>query len=164
MFKWVLLFFDICRFQKGPQDIPYSPALLSASIAAYSAVGFLMIYIDSSWFSAVLQTATGALLLLGFVKILVGVTRKPGRFLQTTIALFGTDALISFIALPVIVGLSTGRLSLMAFGAMIGLMIWHWLVTGHIVRHVLSESFSFGLGIAFLYILASYWLMALLFA
>lgn len=163
MYEWVLLFFDICRLQKGPQDLPYSQALLLGSIAAYATLGFLMLYIDSGWFSAVLQVFVGALLLLAFAKIMLKVSRKSERFMQTATALFGTDALISFFALPIIAGMTTGRVSLLAFAAMVALMIWHWLIIGHILRHALSETFSFGLGIAFLYIMASYWIMAQLF-
>lgn len=163
MYEWVLLFFDICRLQKGPQDLPYSPALLMGSIVAYAAMSFLMLYIDSGWFNAVVQVTVGALLLLAFAKIMLILSKKSERFVQTSIALFGTDALISFFALPIIAGMTTGRVSMLSFAAMVALMIWHWLIIGHIVRHAMSETFSFGLGIAFLYIMASYWVMAQLF-
>ncbi|WP_431066519.1 hypothetical protein [Methylotuvimicrobium sp.] len=158
-----MLFFDLCRFRKGPQDLPFSQALLLSSIMAYAILGFLMLYIDSGWFNAIMQVSVGALLLLAFAKIILLISRKPGRFVQTSSALLGTDALISFFALPIIAGMTTGRVSLLAFAALVALMIWHWLITGHIVRHALSASFSFGLGVAFLYIMASYWLMAQLF-
>ena len=51
----------------------------------------------------------------------------------------------------------------LAFSAMIGLMVWHWAVTGHIIRHALEKTLLFSLGLAFLYILGSYQVMALLF-
>lgn len=163
MYDWVMLFFDICRLQKGPQDVPYSNVLLLTTIIAYAVMGFLMLYIESGWYNAVLQVAAGALSLLVFAKILLAVARKSERFVQTSIALFGTDALISFFALPIMAGMRTGRVSLLAFASLLGLMIWHWLIIAHIVRNALSDSFSFGLGIAFLYIMASYWIMTQLF-
>ena len=73
-----------------------------------------------------------------------------------------TDALISFFALPAmatLVGQGTG----LAFIAIILLMIWHWAVSGHIFSKALEQPFTFGLGVAFLYILVSYQVMAFLF-
>jgi len=40
---------------------------------------------------------------------------------------------------------------------------WHWAVTGHIIRNALEQDLSFSLGLAFLYLLGSYQVMALLF-
>ncbi|GAB4270768.1 MAG: hypothetical protein Kow0065_20550 [Methylomicrobium sp.] len=164
MFDWVMLFFDICRLQKGPQDIPYSPSFYYGTILAYSIVGFLLIYIDSDWLDASLQILAGIGSIVVFTKALLWLDGKPERFTQTAAALFGTDALISFLALPALTGMVAGGVSLLAFCAMIFLMIWHWLAIGHIMRHALSESLSFGLGVSFLYLAASYWLMNLLFA
>jgi hypothetical protein len=50
-----------------------------------------------------------------------------------------------------------------AFFAIVLLMLWHWLVSGHIFSNALNQPFTFGLGIAFLYILFSYTVMDTLF-
>lgn len=42
-------------------------------------------------------------------------------------------------------------------------MIWHGLISGSIFSQALEQPFTFGLGVAFLYILVSYQVMALLF-
>jgi hypothetical protein len=46
---------------------------------------------------------------------------------------------------------------------MLVLIIWHWAVTGYILSKALEKTLSFSLGIAFLYLLGSYQVMALLF-
>ena len=52
---------------------------------------------------------------------------------------------------------------LLVFLVMLGLIGWHWAVTGHIIHNALEQSLSFSLGLAFLYLLGSYQVMALLF-
>jgi hypothetical protein len=76
----------------------------------------------------------------------------------TTCALLGTDALISLCAAPVIATLSISPNNGLALLAIISLIIWHWLITAHIIRHALSQSFSFALGIAFLYIFSAHYM------
>ncbi|MGR9044525.1 MAG: hypothetical protein ACU83N_04460 [Gammaproteobacteria bacterium] len=163
MFELIKLLFDICLLNKGPQDIPPSSWLLNGLILAYALIGFLVLYIGTPWYDAALQVLVEIALVILFTKVLLGLTRKPERYLQTASALFGTDVLISFFALPAMTSMTTGKMTLLTFSVMLGLMIWHWLVTGHIIRHAISQSLSFGLGIAFLYILATYRIMALLF-
>ena len=59
--------------------------------------------------------------------------------------------------------METGQGGLLVFLVMLGLIGWHWAVTGHIIRNALEKSLSFSLGLAFLYLLGSYQVMALLF-
>jgi hypothetical protein len=89
--------------------------------------------------------------------------RKLGRFYQVFSAVLGTDALISFFALPGIATIEIGQSGLWVFFVMLGLIGWHWAVTGHIINNALEKSLSFSLGLAFLYLLVSYQVMALLF-
>ncbi len=114
------------------------------------------------FFHALLQVIVEIALLLGASKIILSLAKKPERFLQTACALIATDALISFMALPVMATL-IGKGSALSFIVIILLMLWHWAVSGHIFSHALSQPFTFGLGVAFLYILMSYQVMALLF-
>lgn len=163
MFDIVKLFFDICLLKKTPQDIPPSAWLLQVLIIVYALVGFLILFVGTHWTDALLQVVAEIALIIAFTKVMLYWARKPERYVQTASALFGTDALISFFALPGVTGMNAGRMTLLAFVVMLGLMVWHWLVTGHILRHALSQSLVFGLGIAFLYIVAMYRVTAWLF-
>ena len=42
MYEIIRLFFDICLFRKGPEDVPHSLMLLQLSIVAYAVIGFLI--------------------------------------------------------------------------------------------------------------------------
>jgi hypothetical protein len=126
-------------------------------------VSFLMLSMGSHWPTALLQACVGVMMALGFSWIMLYLSRRLERFYQTSCALLGTDALISFFALPGTASLLTGRMTLLAFSVMLGLMAWHWAVTGHIIRNALDKTLLFSLGLAFLYILGSYQVMALLF-
>ncbi len=95
--------------------------------------------------------------------IMLYLAGKLGRFYQALSAVLGTDALISFFALPGMATMETGQGGLLVFLVMLGLIGWHWAVTGHIIRNALEKSLSFSLGLAFLYLLGSYQVMALLF-
>lgn len=162
MFELIKLLFDICLFKKGPQDLPFSVGLSWVLVAADVSVSFLMLSIRTDWLNSALQAIVGVLLIIGFSWLILYVARKRERFNQTTIALLGTDAMISFFALPGMASMMIGTGALLAFLITIALMIWHWAVTGHIIRNALEQTWSFSLGIAFLYILASYQVMALL--
>jgi hypothetical protein len=163
MFEIIKELFDICLFKKGPQDLPYSGLLLKFLIGLDLGVSFLLFNIEADSFKAFLQALTGILLVLLSSLLTVYLGKRPQRFYQTASALVGVDALVSFFALPGMATLTTGYNSLLAFGVMVMLMVWHWAITGHVIRHTLGQPLAFGLGLAFLYIVASYQIMAFLF-
>jgi hypothetical protein len=163
MFEIIKLLFDICLFKKGPQNLPNSVWLLRILMVVDVGISFLMMNIRTGWLDSLLQAGVGVLLVVGFSWVMLYVARRLGRFSLTTCALLGTDALISFFALPGIASMMLGRGALLAFFVMIALMIWHWAVIGHIIRNALEQTLVFSLGLAFLYILGSYQVMALLF-
>lgn len=162
MFEIIKLLFDICLFKQGPQDLPPSVWLWRVLVVVDVAVSFLMVSIRTGLVVSLLQAIASALLIVGFSRLILYVARKPERFAQTTAALLGTDALISFFALPGMASMMIGRGAVLAFIVTIALMIWHWAVTGHIIRNALGQTWIFSLGLAFLYILVSYQVMALL--
>lgn len=162
MFEIIKLLFDICLFKRGPQNLPSSLWLLQVLVIVDVIVSFLMASIRTDWFASLLQAMVSALLIVGFSWLMLYMGRKRERFYQTTIALLGTDTLISFIALPGIASMMIGRGALLAFIITVVLMIWHWAVTGHIIRNALGQTWTFSLGLAFLYILGSYQVMAFL--
>jgi len=163
MFEIIKLLFDICLFRKGPQHLPYSSWLLGITIVIYAIVNFLMINITVGRLHTLAIVVSGILLAVGFSWTILYFGHKLGRFYQTACALLGTDALISLFAVPGVASMVTGGMTLLAFSVMIGLMIWHWLITGHIIRNALDQTLMFSLGLAFLYLLVSYQVMALLF-
>lgn len=163
MFEILKLFADICLFKKGPQDVPYSVWFYRLTIVGYSIVSLLLLNMSMNWRSAVIQLLVEVGLVLLFVGLLLSFSRKLKRYYQTVAALFGTDAMISFCAIPALATMKTGHWPGVTYPVILGLMIWHWAVMGHIFRHSLSVSLSFGLGLAFLFIIGSIQVMTLMF-
>lgn len=162
MYSIITLFFDIALLKKGPQDVPASAVLARLIMLAYALVNFLILAMNGHWLDALLQVAIEIALLMAFTWAALYWARKPARVPQTVTALMGSDALISFCAIPAMATL-TLHSSAIAFVVVVLMMLWHWVVTGHIFRHALSSSLVFGLGLAFLYILTSYQILSLLF-
>ncbi len=163
MYAYLNLLFAICLFRKGPQDIPYSKILFRLSILSYALVSYLLLHLSVTSLQALLQVAVEIILVIIFSFIVLSLTNKRSRLIQTASALLGTDTLISCTALPVIATLSIDNNNLLAFFTMLALMVWHWLITAHILRHALEQTFSFAMGIAFLYIFSTYQIMGVLF-
>jgi len=163
MYAYLNLLFAICLFRKGPQDIPYSQALFRLSIVSYALVSYLLLQLSITSLQALLQVSVEIILVLIFGLVILSLSNKRPRFIQTVSALLGTDALISCAALPVIATLSIDNNNLLAFFTMLALMVWHWIITAHILRHALEQTFSFAMGIAFLYIFSTYQIMGVLF-
>jgi hypothetical protein len=162
MFELLKLFFNICLFKKGPQDIPGSNMVLSLITPVYVIINFLILILSSDISTALLQVLVEVMLIFGLSWVILFFAKKLLRYSQTASALVGTDAVISFFALPAmatLIGQGTG----LAFFALVFLMVWHWAVTGHIFSKALDQPFSFGLGVSFLYILMSYQGMAWVF-
>ena len=163
MFNIIKLLFDICLFKKGPQDVPYSVGLLWILLGFYVVIRALMLNIRFDMLTVLLQVVVEVLLVAGFSWMLLALVAKRHRLCQVTAAFLGTDALISFVVLPAIATMALGQGGLLVFLVMLVLIGWHWAVTGHIIHNALEQNLSFSLGLAFLYLLGSYQVMALLF-
>ncbi|MEI8208219.1 MAG: hypothetical protein D0528_12100 [Methylococcales bacterium] len=159
MYDIIKLLFEICLFKKGPQDIPYSVWLLRLLMVIYASVTALMLSLHFDSLSVLMQLITDMVLVVGFVGLLLSVSRKLGRFNQTLSAVLGTDAMISFMALPGMATLELKQGGLTVLLIIVVLMTWHWAVLGHIISKALDKALSFGFGLAFLYLFGSYQLM-----
>ncbi len=159
MFEIIKLFYAIALFRKAPQDVPASTILLRLTVCVYAIISFLMLYMSTNYFNALLQVVAEVILVFGFCKGVLYWMGKPQRYQQMFTALIGIDALMSFFAVPALAALSMPSGSALGFFTVVAIMLWHWAITGHILRHALSQSFGFSLGIALLYIISSYQIM-----
>ena len=115
MFDIITLLFDICLFKKGPQDLPYSLGLLRIVAVIYFAVRVLMLSIRFDIVTVVLQIIVEVLLVAGFSWALLMLAGKRHRLCQVIAAFLGTDALISFFALPAVASMQLGQGGLLVF-------------------------------------------------
>ncbi len=135
---------EIALLRRGPQDLPYSPTLLALAVAA-STIGSVLAQGANRLplLSLALIVAYTAAFLHGVLQM----RQLTARFLQTATAVFGTDAIITLAALPVLGALGgpdagqPGSGVVLAYLALVG---WNVAVLAHILRHALDTSFGKG--------------------
>ena len=159
----IQLFFDLCLFRKGPQDAPDSWIVMRFTLGVYALVGLILLGIETVWDEAVLQVALEGAILFGFVWISLKLAGKVNRFVQTTIAMLGADALISSLAIPLVIILKVNSQIPIIHLLLLMLMVWHLVVVAHIFRHALSQTIAIGLALSIVYMVFSYQIMILLF-
>jgi hypothetical protein len=146
MYELIVLLFDICRFKKGPEDLPYSLALLKIVASAFAAVRVLMHYRGDNLFGAALEAAAEIVYIGLFSGVMLQANRHLNRYYQVAGAFFGCYALIGFIAWPAAAMLAVGQPGGLAFILMIGFVVWFCAVTAHIVYHALAPNILPSLG------------------
>ena len=160
----IRLLLAICTFRKGPQDIPASPALFGVIVFIYLTAGIFMVGMETGWQEGVLRVLTEGLLLGGCIWGLLVAVGNRNRFLQTATAAYASDTLVSAMTqIPLLMlmgGISSPDLTRRL---MIILMLWHWSILGHILRHALSIRWALGMVLALAYILFSYNFIAMIF-
>ena len=134
----IVLFWQVCRFQKGPQDVPYSPALLGVLLLAVAALGAASVmWLDQTYQQP--KIAGMVVALLAWMGMVAGLLRFKGlssRFVQAMSACLGTDLIMTALAMPVQYLLVQnppveGSLSLPLVAIQV-LMVWDLLVKGRI--------------------------------
>jgi hypothetical protein len=96
MKELVRLFIQIALMRKGPQDLPASATVLTATAAGYflvnCAVSAALPPIKGPWFAHLL---VDVLFTLAWYALLLRIVGRAERFLQTTTAVFGYQAVLS---------------------------------------------------------------------
>jgi hypothetical protein len=90
------LLVEIALMRRGPEDLPASPVILALTAAGYFLVNFavstLAPPIPGPWLQ---QLALDVAFIFLWNRIVLDLRRKPERYLQTTTALFGYQAVIA---------------------------------------------------------------------
>lgn len=160
----IYLFLDISLFRRGPQDCPASWLLLGLAVSANFLVGTLLSLTGSEGLAALGQALLGIGLLAAFLLGALYFTDKLPRLLKTGTAAFGTDTLISLVALVfILLGELIPDLKEIVGMVLLLLMFWQIAVLGHILRHALAIPLLAGVGLSFVYFLVSYRILMTLF-
>jgi hypothetical protein len=160
----IKLFFEICLFRRGPQDVPASKTLLGLVAAVYFIVGLIFLGLEADISDAVVQVLTEAAMMAIFLWGTLAFAGLIPRFLQSLIAMLGTDALISALAVPLVIWSPKSPDGQFALVGLTLMMFWHLAVVANIFRHALSRSLGMGLCLAIIYVVASFRIMMMLFA
>lgn len=155
--RYLNLFVEICLFRRGPQDVPASSTLLVICGLVYFAAGLLALQSMSSPIGNSVLYALTDMGTYGVITwLLLTLTRRRSRFLQTFTTMLGTGALLGMIAWPITTWQSrdlaeAGLPSLLLWGV----TIWIIAVTAHILRQALEIRRGQAVALAMLYVIAS---------
>ena len=167
MSRLLTIWVDICLLRATPQDLPTSRVLLGLVLVIYTGVSFLISSTSAGTSTALQIALLDALVLIGFIAVILYLMNLRPRFTQTLTALAGAGSLVGLIALPVIHSIAAAQeRDLLSEATLFGwlfLVLWSLLVTAHILRHALNVSFFFGAAMAMLYMLISYSFMSTVF-
>ena len=143
----------IALLRAGPQDLPFSPLLMGLTIVATGTINLPVIQRYTPDAEPLAQIG----LLVGYNLAFLGgalwLRGHGARFVQSASALFGTDAVISVAALPVLllVGQPDEANALGALG-FLALLIWNIAVVNHILRAALAVNTTVSLIASLAYI------------
>lgn len=152
------LFWQICRFRRGPEDVPYAPALAGLLIVAVAGlVGGSVLILngltpppsspDIPQVAPTTQLLVQWAALAAWMTVMFTLLRFKGfgaRFTQTVIAALGTDLIMfapQFIGFAIIAvnGPESAASGLGQFTVLF-IYIWDMLIKGHIYSRALNIS------------------------
>lgn len=149
--------YGIIRFRAGPQDLPASTSLMVTAVVISGVISIFGLSQLSAPTNMAMQIVGATAFTLLFVWTALQFRGGGNRFLQTTTALFATDAALTVIALPAAIGIDpiAQEASPLAAGWLLMVLLWTVAVIGHIFRHALDLPFAGGILIALLYLFLS---------
>lgn len=158
MLAFINLFFDICRFQRNPQDIPSSLTIKNLTLALYITLGFFVTAIHETLAISLVTVFVDTALMLSLAYISLWISGLNDRILQTITALAGTGSIIMVLSTPFVIWLlyvPPGEASISNL-FLTALVFWNIAVIGHILRHALNMPIWAGFTIAIIYTMIYY--------
>jgi hypothetical protein len=103
------LFWDICRFRRGPQDVPASDTLMWLVLFSYALVGLLALSFDYAPHEAVAATLADLIFMFVSTAGILAVCGHPRRLRQTLAAYAGCGTLYNVVVIPLIWWLGSAK-------------------------------------------------------
>ncbi len=149
----IRLFGEICRFKKGPEDVPTSFNFLIVILLVNFIVESLLGLTVYSLAVSTLLASLSIISLLAFVGIWLFLFKLNNRLIQSSIAFIGVNLFTNIICfMPIALTWKMGILSDNSFG-LLNLLLIAWILSiyAHIFRNSLSISFFLGFALAITY-------------
>ena len=136
------IFLGNLLLKKGPQDFPFSPALMKLCLLAYFVTGIPGLMITATFPQAVFAMALDVMVLIAFVYLCLQAFSKTERFVQSVISMASMGAFFQLLVLPLIFNFDADpKIAEEMLGLSIMLLIvvsWNLAVYAHLFR----ESFG----------------------
>ena len=162
--QFALLVRDLCHLRRGPDEMPYSPALfgllIGASVLIDVATGSFLGGANDVLPRSLVSTG----LVLALCWIALRIRRLGNRYVQTASALVACSIVFSLLILPLawLAGPppaapeALSPLQTLLWWAMLAIIIWNLAVNAHVVRRALDAPFALGFALAFAWALADW--------
>lgn len=154
MNSFIQIYWNICRFRQGPQDLPAAQSLFIVTLLLYLLISTIISGFELEPERALLSAVVEVALLLAMIRVMLWARELWPRFQQTATALLGSGTLFGFIAVPLMWWQSQYDQPMDAFAPSLlifALFVWSVAVTGHILRHALNVPFYVGVVLSLLY-------------
>ena len=160
---FVYLIRDICLLRRGPQDLPYSGALLFAVAAAWLVLQLGVAVARAAPLDGVFAGAVLELMFtLGALNVILALRGLRNRFVQTATALLGCTLVFILLNVPILLLIGDpptmvqqlSPLQVLLVLVSLPLLVWKVLVDAHIFRHSFDVPYLSGVVIALLWIIA----------
>ena len=156
----IKLWWDICRFKRNPEEVPYSPTLLAVVAACQWGLAYLAWTNTRNWQYGLVAATVYIAILLFLPYIILLAARKTARYVQMQAALLGTSLLLNLVAAIVIIVVAFLAQKIAFFQyvtmAVIAVMVvWAVSVQARIYQSALEKSRLMAVCIAVFVLLAS---------
>jgi hypothetical protein len=161
-------FVRLSLFLSSPARLPWNPALLAMTLAAYLLAGWLILGSLRPLGDILIQIGIEIGLLALITRLLLAIQQHPERFVQTLHALIGVNLVVSLVSYPLMAWLPQplrdGQPDMTALQLSLLLLLWNLAAISLIFRR------AFGIGtllagfLAFSYFLVFEWLLMKVFA
>ena len=138
----------IMMLSAGPQDLPYSPAVLLMTLVAYVITGLVILAPGTDGFSTtLLLMAMDVIVLTGFCYFLLYTRSRLPRLLQTITAMAGVGVLFQLLAYPLILMLDNNAASQQ--GSAVGSLLYFVLISWQLaaVAHIFKQALDMAIGL-----------------
>jgi hypothetical protein len=143
----------------GPQDVPYSSALLAVVTLLYLAGGVLVLKTAMAISQAVANMVLDLAVLFAFSYFCLSLLGFRARFVQTATALAGVGTVYHLLAWPLFIqihGMQPEQQGVKITALLMLLLIsWQVLVFAHVFRHAMQLSMVRALALSFGYLFLS---------
>ena len=150
---------EIMLLRRGPQDLPYSAALLVSLMFFYVASGTLVLSTTLGAGQAAVNMALDAVLLSAFSYICLSLLNYRARFVQMVSALAGIGIIYHLLAWPLFLQIQNMQAddpgATISALLMLFLISWQVLVFAHVFRHSMVMSMGRALLLSFGYLFLS---------
>jgi len=145
---------ELLRLRRGPQDLPYSPALTALLFGAAVIADLMLDAVVLHEPAAFGRVAVADGLMLALPYLALAVAGRQARYVQTLAAICILSIVFAVLLAPVLMVQPTEAkatvTTLQSLAALVGLGIvsWQVLVQGHVLRHALETSLGVGVLVA----------------